>query len=608
MDSLFSYLNSLDDDYYFFVANTVLGKVQTPFHKPVINNAILSFLLNAENRANIVSSLNQDDIRYLTLIYLVDQATSVQVSDFYYNTSYPLVLTVLESLRDRLLVLKDVDSYFINPVLKDAIVPFLDLNLTLGENKGLSESSPHVGKNVLFCILNLLSNGSIPPREANIHHFTKSDRLVKVFPQFSKSSSLAFFSLIRAFLVSSGAVSPASGCYALNRDTASLVLALDDLNLMIACIGEDHAPAISKLLGILRIHSLSKKQAVCILGMFTESEYADAILSSMESFGFVCIADNLVRLNPSIMEKSLPMSKVGVDSDLEVTYFGEPSSDDILYLFADIEVCDNLVRYRITKDSFIRALDLGLDAMEISSYLGTSRLDGQFSMWMKSFSRIRLYDGIVISCSKEVAAVVEKHPSVRPHIIASLGGGSFVMDRSPEWQESLSYAMDLSRLPLARTENSKSEKNVDLSSYIYGISDCAIDSKGSFSGNWERLRSSLMEDALAKGCLTDDVKALIDARLIISRSQLSKGFRYASMQTIGGFDYSAKLSAIKNLLRKKNPPLLKLELPDETILVQPVELMRGEGILKVRILPLCIEKSIPVASIFKVTVMRWSMA
>ncbi|MBO7349960.1 MAG: hypothetical protein J6U27_08455, partial [Spirochaetales bacterium] len=120
--------------------------------------------------------------------------------------------------------------------------------------------------------------------------------------------------------------------------------------------------------------------------------------------------------------------------------------------------------------------------------------------------------------------------------------------------------------------------------------------------------SALIEDALAKGCLTDDVKALIDARLIISKSQLSKGFRYAFMQTIGGFDYSVKLSAIKNLLRKKNPPLLKLELSDETILVQPVELMKGEGILKVRILPQCIEKSIAVSSIFKVTVMRWSMA
>ena len=608
MDRLFSYLNSLDDDYYFFVANTVLGKVQTPFHKPVINNSILSFLLNTENRANIVSSLNQDDIRYLTLLSLVDQATSVHVADFFYNENYPLVLTVLESLRDRLLILKEDDFYFINPVLKDALSSSLNLDLALGENLGVGETAPHVGKNVLFSILNLLSNGSIPPREANIHHFTKSDRLTKVFPQFPKSSSLAFFTLIRAFLVSSGAVSPATGCYALDRETAAHVLELDDLNLLIACIGEDHAQAISKLLGILKVHSLSKKQALCIIGMFTDPEYADGILSSMESFGFVGISDNVVRLNPASLEKGLEMSKANVDSDLEVTYFGTPSSGDILYLFADIEVCDNLMRYKITKDSFIRALDLGLEAMEISSYLGTSRLDGQFSLWMQSFSRIRLYDGIVISCSKEVSSIVEKHPSIRPHIIASLGSGSFVMDRSPEWQQSLSYAMDLSRLPLARSEKSKDSKNLDLSSFRYTVSDCKADGKGAKAGDWEKLRASLIEDALAKGCLTDDVKALIDARLIISKSQISKGFRYASMQTIGGFDYSVKLSGIKNLLRKKNPPLLKIELFDETILAQPVELMKGEGILKVRILPQCIEKSIPVSSIFKVTVMRWSMA
>ena len=607
MDRLFSYLNSLDDDYYFFVANTVLGKVQTPFHKPVINNAILSFLLNPENRANIVSSLNQDDIRYLTLLDLVEETTSVHIADFFSDESYPLVLTVLESLRDRLLVLKDAEVYFINPVLKEVISPCLDLNLTLGENLGLSEALPHVGKNVIFSILNLLSNGSIPPREANIHHFTKSDRLLKVFPQFSKSSSLAFFSLIRAFLVSTGAVTPATGCYALDRNAAKSVLELDDLNLLIACIGEDQAIPVSKLLGILRVHSLSRKQALCILCMFTDSEYADKVLSSLESFGFVTISDSTVRLNPDVLNKSLAMSKVSVDSDLEVTYFGTPEASDILYLFADIEVCDNLVRYRITKDSFIRALDLGLDAMEISSYLGTSALDAQFSLWMQSFSRIRLYDGIVISCSKEVSSIVEKHPSIRPHIIASLGSGSFVMDRSSEWQQSLSYAMDLSRLPLARNENSRLEKKVDLTSLKYSISDCEIKSQSVSLDNGEKLRKALIEDALAKGCLSDDVKALIDARLIVSKSQLAKGFRYASMQTIGGFDYSAKLSAIKNLLRKKNPPLLKLELSDETILVQPVELMKGEGILKVRILPQCIEKSIPVSSIFKATVMRWSM-
>ena len=64
MEELFSYLNSLDDDYYFFVATTTLGKVNTPYHKPVVNSSILSFLINNKNA--IVQSLDEQDRRYLT--------------------------------------------------------------------------------------------------------------------------------------------------------------------------------------------------------------------------------------------------------------------------------------------------------------------------------------------------------------------------------------------------------------------------------------------------------------------------------------------------------------------------------------------------------------
>ena len=609
MDRLFSYLNTLDDDYYFFIANTVLGQVKTPFHKPVINNAILSFLLNPQNRENITASLDNDDRRYLTLIDTVGGTTAALVSSFFDDRSYLLALTALESLRDRLLLLKDGENYFINPVLEDAVRPFLDRNLAFGENMGLGVPMPHVDRNVLFSILNLLSNGSIPTREANVHHFRKSDRLDKVFPQFPKSSSLSFFTLLKELLVSSSAVSPSSGRFVIDRNRAERILDLDDLNLMIAAIGRQHGKAISQLLGILRNHSLGKKQASVVLKMSTSPEASDRILQELSDFGFISDEEDTVRLNPSVLDDRLPMSKVGVDSDMVVSYYGIPESSDILYLFADIEVCDNLVRYRITKDSFIRALDAGLDAKQISSYLGTSRHDAQFSMWMQSFSRISLYDGIVIRCSNDVSAIVTRHPKIRPHVIADLGNGSYVMDRSLEWQNELAYSMDLTHLPLVKGEPLQKAPETETETLSYTIAQAAPETEqpGKTSDSAEALKKDLLDDAKEKGCLTDGVKALIDARLIVAKSQIGKGFRYASMQTIGGFDYSAKLSAIRNLLRKKNPPLLKLELADETILVQPEEMMKGEGIIKVRILPQEIERSIPISSIFRVTVMRWTV-
>ena len=169
--------------------------------------------------------------------------------------------------------------------------------------------------------------------------------------------------------------------------------------------------------------------------------------------------------------------------------------------------------------------------------------------------------------------------------------------------------MDLTHLPLVKGESLQKAPETETETLSYTIAQAAPETEQpeTPSASAEAIKKDLMDDAKAKGCLTDEVKALIDARLIVSKSQIGKGFRYASMQTIGGFDYSAKLSAIRNLLRKKNPPLLKLELADETILVQPEEMMKGDGIIKVRILPQELERSIPISSIFRVTVMRWTV-
>ncbi len=608
MDRFFSYLNSLDDDDYFFVANTILGKVATPFHKPVVNNSILSFLLNRENRQNILLSLGEDDRRCISLVHVVETATAAQIASFFTDESFPMVLTKLESLCDRLILIKEGERYLENPVLKDIADQAYDQDLVFGEDKGMCNCFAHVDRNILFSVLNLLTNGSVPPREANAHHFTKSDRLCKVFPQFDKADSICIYSSLKALLVSEGAIKPADGRFTIDRERAKTILNLDDLNILVAALGTGFSDSVQRFLGILRSHSLREDQALAILGIFSDHQHPSVILQQMKSFGFISIEDGVVRLNPAVLEKPLKMSKVNVDSDLEVTYYGIPESDDILYLFADIVVCDKLIRYHITKDSFIRALELGLDSDLISSYLGTNSHDGQFSQWESSFCRIRSYDGIVICCDEQLSSLVQKHPGISSHVIADIGSGAFVMDRSQEWRDNLAYAMDLSHLPLPKGETVRGN-----SLPSFGKLSCSIAEPQEVytRRDWDdgqSVRYALIADAKNKGCLTDEVKALIDAKLIVSKSQIGKGFRYASMQSIGGFDYSAKLSAIRNLLKKGKTPLLKLELPDSTLLVQPIELMKGDGILKVKVLPQCIEKSISVSSIFKATVMRWTLS
>ena len=202
----FSYLNSLDDDYYFFLANTVLGRIPTPFHKPVLNNKVLSFLLNEENRLSICSALDEEDKRFLSFIIIVGKASAKDIGRFFREDSFILVATRLSNLQDRLVLLRENDLYFINPVLEEAIRNSLDADLVFGKADPGTMSGPFVDRNVLFAVANLMISGSLPVREANTHHFLKSGKLESTFPQFTEDRSRIFFCSLKKLLISSKAV------------------------------------------------------------------------------------------------------------------------------------------------------------------------------------------------------------------------------------------------------------------------------------------------------------------------------------------------------------------------------------------------------------------
>ena len=134
-EAFVAYLNSLDDEYYFFLANMVLGRIPSPFHKPVLNQKILSFLLNTETRASILASLDTDDRKLITFLLLAQKATAKDTAAFFCEDSFILVATRLSNLRDRLLLLKEGDCYSINPVMADLLQKAYDGALVFGKQK-----------------------------------------------------------------------------------------------------------------------------------------------------------------------------------------------------------------------------------------------------------------------------------------------------------------------------------------------------------------------------------------------------------------------------------------------------------------------------------------
>lgn len=613
-ESFIAYLNSLDDDYYFFLANTVLGRIPAPFHKPVLNRKILAFYLNEDNRKILLSALDREDRRYLSFIVLTGQVSAKDIGCFFSEDSHILIVSRLSNLTDRLILLKNGDMFCINPVLEDLAWEAFDIDLVFGSEKPETWESPFVDRNILFAVANLLISGSAPVREANTHHFLKSGKLKSTFPQFSENQSKVFFSSLRKLLISCRAVSCTEGRFVLDRSNMTPLLEMDPLNLMICAIGHDKGEAIARIIGILRLRSMDFQKLSTLFQILsaTDEQSTNDALNIIESFGFFTIANKTVHLNPAILEPPQERSALTVDSDMKVSFYGIPDSDDILYLFSDVVVCDKLVAYGITKDSFFRALELGLDKDMILNYLGMDS-DSCFTMWQDAFSRLRIYDGILISCDKDIRTMIEHHPELKNHIISSFGEDLLLMRRSTfsQWQEKLAYALDLKNLPF--TMDTPQEDGKENTTERESVSLPVFSQKKKETGSWNEFEKALLDYAKETGCDMAEIEPLIKDRLIISRSQIDRSFRYAGRISASGLDYNAKIGAIRRAISKakdKENDLLEIELPSETLIVQPLGIVKAgpnTSVLRSKVLPDGAERIIPVSSIFRVTVLKWTL-
>lgn len=617
-EEFFTYLNSLDDDYYFFLANTVLGKIPSPFHKPVLNQKILSFLLNEENRSNLLSALDEDDRRYISLILLTGRTSAKLVSRFFSSDSFILLARKLSNLRDRLILLKEENRFRINPVLLDIAEKAFDADLLFGKGRESFQTGAFVDRNILFAVTNLMISGQAPVREANMHHFIKSGKLLAVFPQFSERSSITFFSTLKKYLLSSGALSIGDGRFLPDRDRMQSILELDPLNLMIQAIGPELGDPIVRSLDALRCRSMDIRRFSTLIQILSDAdeEQTNNILDLIECFGFIKIVGSSVYFNQSVMEPVQERSELRTDSDMKVSFIGNQDPEDILYLFADIEVCDKLISYAISKDSFFRALELGLTRSRIESFLGLGE-QPRFLQWESSFSRLRLYDGILVRCDSDIKTMIERHPDLKDHIVESFGDNLLLMKRSTYalWQQTLSYALDLKHLPVVLdngdSSQEKSGQDESFTPFEFMEQERSVTSEKARS--WEDVSKELLDYAESCGCNLSEIEPLISDRIIVSKSQIDKNFRYAGRISVSGFDYNAKLSAIKGALPKaknKEADLLELELPSENLIVQPLEIVRtGQttSVLRSKVMPDGQERSISISSIFKVTVLRWSL-
>ena len=130
-------LTLLADQHFFDLIRMYIGAVRTPFNKQRLIEELSAFLRKAENRAAILDGLDELDIRILSAVVELPQATQQKiVSLFAPSRSFPEIYERVLNLEERLLIYRRGDTstreYAINPLLSDDLASRIGMRFLTG--------------------------------------------------------------------------------------------------------------------------------------------------------------------------------------------------------------------------------------------------------------------------------------------------------------------------------------------------------------------------------------------------------------------------------------------------------------------------------------------
>ena len=128
-------ISSLPDGRFFDIMRLYLGEIETPYNKQRLIEQLAGFVKNEANSASMIALLDEYDIKILTALAFIPNATQETLIEFFAQ-EYTMadILTELSNLISRLLVFEQKDEYSskkylrINPLVWDKLEPFIQLS------------------------------------------------------------------------------------------------------------------------------------------------------------------------------------------------------------------------------------------------------------------------------------------------------------------------------------------------------------------------------------------------------------------------------------------------------------------------------------------------
>lgn len=138
--------SSLSDEAFFDLIRLYLGEIKTPYNKARLIEDLARFIKNPQNTRNILSLLDDFDIKFLTAIFFINNATEDLLINFF-TSDYSLgeIYSEILNLKSRLLIFEKKEEngqvyLYINPLLEEDIFPFINIKNILAPSQVMTKN------------------------------------------------------------------------------------------------------------------------------------------------------------------------------------------------------------------------------------------------------------------------------------------------------------------------------------------------------------------------------------------------------------------------------------------------------------------------------------
>lgn len=481
---------ALPDKIFFNTMRLYLGEIKTPYNKQRLVSQLASFIKNEKNTNAILTLLDETDVKVLTAISKISNVTQEILVDFFKESfSSTEIFSEIINLQERLIIFTKENSeknlLFINPFLKEALKPYLNLSLLLpvSQVQNFSQKDNFIlSPNFLASFISFVRMYGISCKADGNLKKNDIQRLENVFPQKQKCIQLlvnAFINLsllkenekgfelddlrIQTFaeflpelqyaLLTAASVSRFS-IEGLRKESQLLLdvissipetgFSRDSILKMTFLIGSytKEGDSFTKKSRFLRMLEEAKKDES--FDVSQNANLLDRMIDSAIEFGLlISLGTNsenqeiYIKSQTNQFPEDSDLKVLNIDATFFVTIMPGLSLKKLLPLtnFLLIKKCEVVTEFEITKKSVSISFDkmwtpekIFSEMEKFSYYELPKNLKINILEWYTSYSSAMLYHGYILKVQDKNLTFVENNPIIKKYLKEKLATGIYLLN------------------------------------------------------------------------------------------------------------------------------------------------------------------------------------